>query len=318
MKFVKYIAPILLFIVFFSTATFADERTTLFEGFNAKIVSVVDDMTDKKSGVIFLDFGLIYMAIYRHNDFTIWANDNDLNFAFDVKNLIRVGESRPFSLEILRRNGLKLSNAINAESIIKSLAKGEEIKLRYYTWPQYTQVDRKLQNPNFGFIYYKAAKLFGWKDFGVSSELAPVKLNISLLTDYPRKDHVRVTVDNNHELGLIKNSDKNGGGATIMVYEGLGFGLHKNEWICKQSTILGKEHMIIRDSNRNIIFKELLPSIRDEEIWPLGKIAAKKAWESAPLGTIQIEGVYRREVLLYGFRELWKWGVDNAGLPTLE
>jgi hypothetical protein len=53
--------------------------------------------------------------------------------------------------------------------------------------------------------------------------------------------------------------------------------------------------------------------------WPEGETAVKKAWESAPLGSIEIEDIeYTIRVSLYGFRELWKWGVDNLNFPSLD
>ncbi len=319
----KHFVFVLLLVFILSTSAFADERKTIFEGFDAKIVSVVDAMTDKSSGVVFLDFGPIYMAVYGSNDYVIWTNSNDLNFALDSTHLIRVGDNKPFSLTYLKkRNGLMPTNAVEAESVIKSLAKGEEVRLRYYDWPQHNTIDRKLQNSYFGFVYYKAAKLFGWKDFGVSPELEPVKLYVHVSTDPDSKGYAVVTVEGNRDLGLMKNFDKYGGGATIGVGVKKTFGLHKDRWICKSLNYLGSNHLIIRDSNGDIVFKKLLPSSHDNpitgETWPVGKTAAKKAWDVAPLGSIEIEGAHGKRVPLYGFRELWKWGIDNAGFPHLE
>jgi hypothetical protein len=319
----KHFVFVFLLAFILSTPTLADERKKIFEGFDAKIVSIIDDMTDETSGVIFLDFGPIYMAVYGSNDYAIWANSDDLNFAFDSTHLIRVGDNKPFSLIYLeKRNGLKPINAVEAESVIESLAKGEEVKLRYYNWPQHDKIDTKLQNSNFGFVYYKAVKLFGWKDFGISHELGPVKLNVFIPTEPDRKGYASVTVEGNHDLGLGKNFDKYGGGATINVGVKSAFGFHKGRWICNSVELSGNKYLIIRDSNGDIVFKEVLPSRYSKgttgETWPVGKTAAKKAWEVAPLGTIEIEGSYGERVLLYGFRELWKWGVDNAGFPPLE
>jgi len=320
---VKHFVSGLLLVFILSTPALADERKIIFEGFDAKIVSIIDDMTDQKSGAIFLDFGPIYMAIYGGNDFAIWANSDELNFGFDSTHLIRVGDKKPFSLISLeKRNGLKPTTAAEAESVIKSLVKGEEVKLRYYDWPHHDKIDKKLQNPNFGFVYYKAVKLFGWKDFGVSHELGPVKLNIYVPTDPDKKGYASVTVEGNRDLGLRKNFDQYGGGATINVGVKSAFGLHKGRWICKTVELSGNKNLIIRNSNGDIVFKEVLPSSYDNaitgETWPVGKTAAKKAWEFAPLGSIEIEGSYGQRVPLYGFRELWKWGVDNAGFPPLE
>ncbi|MBC8416177.1 MAG: hypothetical protein ISS80_01900 [Candidatus Cloacimonetes bacterium] len=319
----KYILLVLLSIVVISNSAFADDRETVFEGLGAKIVTVVDDMTDEKSGVIFLDFGSIYMAVYGYNDYAIWANTDDLNFAFDETHLIRVGENEPFTLKsLIKRNCLKPTNAVEAEAVIKSLARGEEIKLRYYNWPQHEKIDKKLQNLNFGFIYNKAVNLFGWKDFGISTELAPVKLNIYIPTDIGSEGYVSITVEGNSDLGLGKNFDQFGGGTTINVGVKSGFGFNKGHWICGSVELSGNKHLIIRDSNGIIVFKEVLPTsyicAPAGERWPSGEIAAKKAWEASPLGSIEIEGSFGKRVMLYGFRELWKWGVENSVFPSLE
>jgi hypothetical protein len=319
----RHFFPFFLSISFFLNLAYSNEKKTLFEGFGARIVSIVDDMTDKKSGVIFLDFGPIYMAIYGHNDFIIWANKENLNFAFDVTHLIRIGKNNPLSLSALtKRNCLKPANSIEANSIIKALAKGDEIKLRYYNWPQNNQIDIKLQNLNLGFIYYKAEKYFGWKDLGVSKKLSAPKLHIYTSPDPDDEGYAVVKVVGNSELSLKKNFDKFGGGATIDVGILSGFGLHEGEWICNNVELSGDKYLTICDSTGDIIFKELLPSaysdVNTGEPWPEGETAAKMAWEAAPLGSIEIEGSYGKKVLLYGFRELWKWGIENADFPSLE
>ena len=115
----KYLLHVLFSILFFFNQVLADETNTIFEGFDAKIVSIVDDMTDEESGVIFLYFGPIYMEIYGHNDYTIWADKNNLHFAVDGIHLIRVGENKPYSLKSLsKRNGLKPTSSEEAESVI--------------------------------------------------------------------------------------------------------------------------------------------------------------------------------------------------------
>lgn len=330
----KHIIFVLLLTLCLSGSALA-ERETLFKGFNSKIVSIVDDMTDKKSGVIFLDFGPIYMAVYGSDDFLIWANSDDLIFASDAAHLIRVGKNKPFTLTSLRkREGLALANAVEARSVIKSIANGEEVKLRYHDWPRYDVSNIELQNKNFGFVYHRAAKIFGWKDLGVPHELAPVKLDIHEFTGHSIKGHVQVRVKENRNLSLSKTLDKYGVGATIDVGYTSGFGFQNGQWMWGSMSRKENNSLIIRDSDGNIVFKEALPSSYTDPVWPerigsiqkwpVGKMAAMKAWEVAPLGSIEAESdlpaIYNDEnrALLYGFRELWKWGVDNAGFPPLE
>lgn len=318
----KYLLS-LLSILFLINSALADTRETIFEGFNAEVVSIVDDMTDKKTGAIFIYSGRIYMAIYGHDDYAIWSNVDDLLFAFDGKHLIRVGKMSPFPLKTLnKRNRLKPSSKTEAEAVIRSLVKGEEIKIRYVDWPKYEQHDITIKHPNLAFIYNKAVKSFKWKSLSISSELAPAKLSVYMPSEPDSKGYASVNVVDNFELHLMKGFDKYGGGAAIGVGYNETFGLHEGNWICKKVELSGGKYLIIRNSKDQIVFKKELPTHFDHvvtgTIWPDGEQAAKAAWESAPLGSIEVEGTNGKRVLLYGFKELWRWGIENAGFPTLE
>ena len=314
---------ILILILSLLCPLFADERETVFEGLDAEIVSIVDDMTDKKSGVVYLDFNCIYLAVTGHNCFMIYPNRGDPHFALDGNHLIRIGKNEPFSLTAVnKKNCLIPSNTTEAESVIKSLLRGEEVKIRYFNWPQYDKIDIKVSNPNFSFIYNKAALLFGWKNIDIKTKPIPAKLSIYIPTDTYKKGYARVTVNGNSDLGLGKGFDEFGGGSTIEVGVKNTFGLHKGRWICKSVELEGGKYLIIRNSENEIVFKEELPKRYDIPItgatWPAGERAALAAWESAPFGSIEVEGFLGKRVLLYGFKELWKWGVENAGFPELE
>lgn len=319
----KLLLSILFSIPFIVNSAFADSSTIIFEGLNMQIVAKTDEMTDKKSGVIFVDNGPIYLAIYGHDDYTIWSRKDNLLFAHDGQHLIRVRESKPFSLNAMsKRNGLKPTNKVEAESVINSLVKGEEVKLRYFDWPKYDIIDTKIKNPSLAYVYNKAAKIFGWKDFGIPPVLPPIKLSVYIPKEPDSAGYATVKVEGILDLGLTKNFDKYGGGAIIDIGVNQTFGLHKGRWICKSVALGGGKHLIIRDSEGAIVFKEELPkNYKDPitgETWPAGERAAVAAWKSAPLGSIEIEGSYGKRVLLYGFREIWKWGIDNAGFPSLE
>jgi len=111
----------------------APERETVFEGFDTKVVSIIDAMTDEKIGVIFVFFEPIYVAIYGYNDFSIWSHENSINFVPDATHLIRVKDNKPFSLIYRDKlNNLTWVNRTEAESVIRALVNGEEIYLRYY------------------------------------------------------------------------------------------------------------------------------------------------------------------------------------------
>lgn len=315
----KLLLPLLFSVLFFVNFALADSRTIIFDGLNMEIVSNIDEMTDKKSGVIFVNAGSIYLAIYGQDDYTIWSRKDDLLFAHDGQHLIRIGENKPFSLNAMsKRNGLKPANKVEAESVINSLVKGEEVKLRYFDWPKYDTVDTKIKNPNLAYVYNRAAELFGWKNFGIPPTLAPAKLSVYIPKEPGSAGYAIVSVEGIRDLGLKKNFDKYGGEASIEVGIKEVFGLQEGRWICKSVEQGGGKHLIIRNSEGAIVFKEELPKKYNDEKWPAGERAAIAAWKSAPLGSIEIEGSYGKRVLLYGFRELWKWGIDNAEFPSLE
>ena len=194
------------------------------------------------------------------------------------------------------------------DSGIKSLVKGEAVKIRYYDWPQYDKFDQTIMNTNFAFIYNRASEQFGWKNFGIPEKLAPVKLDIYIPTDPDLKGYARVNVNGNRDLVLVKNFDKHGGGAYIEVGVEQTFGLHKGRWICKAVALGGGKYLIVRNSEGDVVFKEELPKHYDTtvtgETWPVGERAALASWKCAPLGSIEIEGSYQKRVLLYGFKEL--------------
>lgn len=52
--------------------------------------------------------------------------------------------------------------------------------------------------------------------------------------------------------------------------------------------------------------------------WEPAKRAAGVMWEAAPHGSVSIESGYvEKSAMLYGFRELWTWGVDKCGFPAV-
>lgn len=320
----KYFLRIFIIVLFFSNYATANDQETIFEGLNAKIVSTQDAMTDKISGAIFLDFGPIYLAIYSHNYFIIWSNYDDLLFAPDKTHLIRVREVPPFSMKKLpNKEGLEPIDDIEAQGVIESLVKGEEVKIRYFDWPKYSKFDRKIQNINFAYIYSKAVKTFGWKDFGIPPKLAPVKLGLFEKYDSGNKGYSSITINGNGDLRLWKNIDQNGEWCDVQLGDfSRIFTIKNGRWYCSESFPEGNGRVVIRNSEGEIVFKGKLPkkTSYDGSSWPLGAEAAKAAWDSAPLGSIELmQGDNRKDIAaLYGFRELWEWGIANANLPSLD
>ena len=187
---------LLILLLVVPSVAFGQDRTTIFEGMDMRLVSIVDAMTDDKSCALFVDNGPIYVAVYGHDGFTIWADDDaDVNFATDATHLIRVGEQQADELIALsKRNGLKLASSLEAKSVVDALLAGERVRLRYYDWPGYDEIDQELKAPNRAYVYNMAVEKCGWKDLGLSGELSAVELKIYQPDDPDSKGYATVEV----------------------------------------------------------------------------------------------------------------------------
>lgn len=54
-----------------------------------------------------------------------------------------------------------------------------------------------------------------------------------------------------------------------------------------------------------------------DTLWPEAATFIKALRAAPPLSTIEISGVPASKSLIYGFREMWQWGMDNAGFPDI-
>ncbi len=315
------LSVILFSVLFFAHAALAD-TSIVFEGMDMKLLSSVDEMTDKKSGTLLIMLGPVYIAISGHDKFVIGSSKGDVIFAHDEKHLIRVGENKPYTLTVgSKRNFLSASNGFEAESVITHLLKGGEVKLRYFEWPRYNKTELNISNGNAALVYNKGVSLFGWKDLGIAPVLAPVVLSVHNSKSPEDVGYALVQVQDISDLSLVKGFDKYGGGTSIRVGVNKAFGIFNGKWVCDSVALSGGKYMIIRDAEDKVVFKEELPKDFGGvgvPKWPTGKQAAVAAWNASPLGSIEVEGTHGKKVMLYGFRELWTWGVENAGLPSLE
>lgn len=308
-------------------AAFSAERKTIFEGLGGAIESEVDSMTDRKIGLLFIYDGPYYIAIYDHESFTIWPRADGLIFSDSGSNLIRIGGSRPIRLvRASKRGGLTASNKLEAAKIIRSLVNSEEIKFRYEEFPSDKVVDSVINNKAAGFLYSKAASAFGWKNLGQSSAppLAEVRPYIS-------KDHdgyFRVSVLLNDDIQLTRGFKRHGEDVVFVEFgwpsrvKAFGYNPSQENWQAGSDILNENKEIIIRDKDGNITFQVKSPPYdpyKNQITWPEGEGVAKATWKAAPMGTLEIKSGLTNSVSnLYGFREVWRWGVENAGLSKIE
>ena len=81
---------------------------------------------------------------------------------------------------------------------------------------------------------------------------------------------------------------------------------------------------MIYDAEGRIVFSEMIPTDHGNDVhggtpWGFARGAAKAAWEAAPTGFIELKGSkYEKRISLYGFRELWEWGLGKCSFPSLD
>jgi hypothetical protein len=157
----------------------------------------------------------------------------------------------------------------------------------------------------------------------VPPELPPAKLDIYKSEDPDNKGYATVTVSGNGDLGLRKGFDKFGGGCHISlgVYETVG--MNGKIWTNGYVDTKGRAKLVIRDTTGAIVFEGKVPTDYGRgsanNPWPLGEQAARAMWKAAPFGTAVVEETtYESKAMLYGFKELWGWGVQNCSFPSLE
>jgi len=322
----RFLAIFIVFLFLFSLPAFADERKTIYEGMGMKLVSIVDSMSDEKSCALFVDAGYIYIAIYGHDDFKIFSNNEYHPFAPDGKHLMRCSNKKPASLmKLPKHNALKPINPTYAASFIKELVEGKEVQIRYYSWPEYKESDKKLRFKTLDYVYDKAVRSCGWKDLGTSNKLPKAELSIHIWKEPEYEGSANVSVIGNEHFWLRKGFDKYGGGCHISLhgYDDEIFGMQGGKWTCGTWDMHGNQKLIIRNASGNVLFSEEVPRntgrAKEGNPWSYAHRAAKIAWEASPEGSIALEQFGSGEKMsLYGFKELWKWGIKNCGFPPLD
>jgi hypothetical protein len=312
------------------TTSNAQGRTTIFEGFNGTIESEVDSMTDRKVGLLFIRFKELYIAIYDHESFTIWPSSEKLLLADSKNNLIRPPGSAPIKLIRTAKGGLTTMSKAEASKIIRSLVNGQEIKLRYETFPSRDATDRTIQNKAAGFLYTKAASEFRWKMHGQSNLIPKADIFSYFGKSNGELDGyftANILLNNQIELSRIQKRFN----SNIFVKfdfplrkEVFGFG--NGNWLFKPDILTKKIEIAVKDENGKIIYEGSTPDLDHESsmrgydglIWGDAENVAKAAWKAGSMGTITLKSrIGNSTSSLYGFRELWQWGIDNHGLPPI-
>lgn len=304
-----------------SVVAVGDERALLYEGFDLKLEQVTDAMTDEKACVLFVNSGPIYFSVEGKSKATIFPNNEEIHFAPDEKHLIRIGTATPVALTFVpKRNALSVENDTD---VIYALATQQSLKVRFVDWPSRDTQDVTVKAPAFAYVWGIASKQCGWPALSVPAELPAPELSV-----FESKDHegyAVVSIVGNKDLKLNKGFTKYGGGCQI----GLGvkeiLGMQGGRWTTGTVDLIGSARLVIRDQTGATVFETKFPDRYEtgggnKTLWARGQEAARAMWNAAPMGTVSITGVSHSEenVPLFGFRELWKWGVERCAFAKFD
>lgn len=244
-------------------------------------------------------------------------------FASDGDHLVRIGESTPFKLQVLtKRNCLAVADFTDATALIKALAKSVRVRVRYVEWPSYEKANLEFSNFALPYVWSLASEKCGWPPLGVAPELPPAKLDVYQSDDPNNKGYASVTVNGNRELGVQKGFDKYGGGCHITLGGHETVGMKGKNWTSDVVDLRGRTKLVVRDKAGTIVFEGKVPTTYGRSStnpWPLGEQAVNAMLKAAPFGTVVLEeSTYEPKAMLYGFKELWGWGVQNCSFPSLE
>jgi len=327
----------MIMTVFLLTAVFptyaAEQSKLVFRGLDMELLQTVDTMTDEKGCA--LSIGPPSWKFVLTSDKGFFITKTVGQFAPDEQHLIRVGTQKALPLvAVPRRNVLTLADPSLAPSVVKAVVAGEDVKIRFFTFPDRKMVDVAVENPNVGYGYKRAMAGCGWRDIGPRGELAPAKLSVYEATKPESAGYASASVVGNSQLTLNKGPDQYGGGCHIGVGVVKLFGLKMGQWVNENVDLNGRTSLVIRDSGGRVLFSSKVPSgygasVRLEKgafvpqpgnPWPAGEAAAKAAWRAGPLGTIQLDppDIWNTQAMLYGFRELWTWGIQRCGFPAIQ
>ncbi|MFC2085766.1 hypothetical protein ACFLRO_00990 [Bacteroidota bacterium] len=302
---------------------------TIYEDQGMRLLYSIDDMSDEATCTLVFEQSKFNVHIFGSGDFTVWAKEeipdilrdiigDPIVFAHDGEHLMRVGHNKPFRLLTHeKQNRLVPVDAALATDAVRAMVNGDTVRVRYYTWPDYEQVDTRVGRLNLSYVYKKAVDECGWPDLGGSDKREPVQLEVI------GRGHVSAA---GSDLYLDRRAEEIGGGCYIHGDGASLVGKQKGKWTFGQYDENERTKLIIKDGTGAVVFSERIPKksgrIRDGNRWDAGEEAATVAWVNADEGSIELTNelsayTYHR-AMLHGFRELWRWGVENCEFRDLE
>jgi hypothetical protein len=325
----------LLFISFFFLLCsvgicLAQERKILFEGFGGTLMSQTDSMNDKVRGILVLDMGRYDVAISGHDGFSLLVNQTRSIVTNSKHNMIRPQGLMPIPL-IKNELGNSLTAVSRADStkIIRSITRGEDVRVRYFDVISNEIKESTLSNKASGFLYSKAASQFGWKRVGQIDELPQVEIKVYVGKDTDGNTSgyfsARPDINNSLILRRIRQLGQSvffevGWPSSIEV-----FGHNGSQWI--GMSIVGESagiKILVKDKDGRILYEGSGPAYDrwDRSLhgvaWVEAENVAKAVLAAGPMGSIKVfVGTREYSSPLYGFKELWDWGVQNATLPKI-
>jgi hypothetical protein len=292
-----------------ATTTSAQSSSVLYDALDMKLSKSQDAMTDGVTCLLRIGPESWKFTIDSDKSFLIEKTVGQI--APDEQHMIRLGRGKPIPLTYVpRRNLLTLRDPISAGAIVKAIVQGSDsVRIRFFTFPSREIWDVTVENPNVGLAYQRGVAGCGWRPLIVPAVIASARISVYEPADANMPGYASVRVVGNSNLSLTKGFDTFGGGCQIKVGPEEFFGIKEGQWTGLSAVAAGRGEYVVRDSAG----KELLKTASPEA-------AARSAWSAGPLATLERSPSWSESSLtrLYGFRELWEWGVRRCRFPSIE
>lgn len=172
-KSMKFCDILIICFILASNTNVTAQVDTLMSHTGVTIIQIQDEMTDEISCSVRLQDQVFDFIISSHERLIV--SNRSGPFSFEDANLIRVGNKEPMELTVADPPDALIIQGEGATEVIQALSSGDQVRFRYYDWPERIQFNRELEYPSIGYAYSRAISSCGWKDIGVEGNLeAPV------------------------------------------------------------------------------------------------------------------------------------------------
>lgn len=250
--------------------------------------------------------------------------------------MVQINKKKIF-LEKYESEAYVFHNTLDEKAFVESLLRGESIKILINNINQ-EQLAKELLTAPAGYIYNVAAARYGWKQYPGTESIKSAQIFHYKIGDYYRieVDRYFLAVDQSvlyidahaiHQPSIdvhlrlsVPSSKKDILSKDLLLFS---FRPEEGGWTIPWNGPLPGRTLLLKDAQGKLLDYWVLPKNRvgrewyQGTLWPQAKLFVNALRISSPMSTIEVAGMPMTKVMIYGFQEMWQWGIGNAGFPDM-